>query len=217
MRWVCGVSKGRHLDLNADMYARVRGQEEAREERKGWKEGSWPWMQTDRQGNQRQAVTFSAAGGSKALFKGLVNAGCCWGISLSAGRLITTVIQLSNPNPPPTHIHTQTHTYTGQDTLWTPQFYTVQARSWTEETTPSASANFTVKQTEYSTFLYVLSIVKLMLILSLICKTMVLNFYFLLWPLIQRLHNTHLYITYWHSEDGGGEAVKKRADSRLLR
>lgn len=42
-----------------------------------WQEGSWPWMQTDRQGNQRQAVTFSAAGGSKALFKGLVNAGCC--------------------------------------------------------------------------------------------------------------------------------------------
>lgn len=45
------------------------------EGRKG--KGSWPWMQTDRQGNQRQPVTFSAAGGSKALFKGLVNAGCC--------------------------------------------------------------------------------------------------------------------------------------------
>lgn len=35
--------------------------------------------QTDRQGNQRQRVTFSAAvaAGSKALFKGLVNAGRC--------------------------------------------------------------------------------------------------------------------------------------------
>lgn len=43
----------------------------------GGRRCSWPWMQTDRQGNQRQAVTFSAAGGSKALFKGLVNAGCC--------------------------------------------------------------------------------------------------------------------------------------------
>lgn len=72
-----GLRKGRHLDLNADMHARVREQEEVRRRRKGWQEGSWPWMQTDRQGNQRQAVTFSAAGGSKALFKGLVNAGCC--------------------------------------------------------------------------------------------------------------------------------------------
>lgn len=45
--------------------------------RNAWQEGSWPWMQTDRQGNQRQAVTFSAAGGSKALFNSLVNAGCC--------------------------------------------------------------------------------------------------------------------------------------------
>lgn len=71
---VKGLRKGRHLNLNADMRARVREQEEVR---KGWQEGSWPWMQTDRQGNQRQAVTFSAAGGSKALFKGLVNAGCC--------------------------------------------------------------------------------------------------------------------------------------------
>lgn len=51
--------------------------EEATEGKKGWWEDSWPWMQTDRQGNQRQAVTFSAAGGSKALFKGLVNAGYC--------------------------------------------------------------------------------------------------------------------------------------------
>lgn len=56
---------------------RTGGTEEAKGRRKGWQEGSWPWMQTDRQGNQRQAVTFSAAGGSKALFKGLVNAGCC--------------------------------------------------------------------------------------------------------------------------------------------
>lgn len=57
------------------------GGEETREGRKGWREdGRAPGRgcrQTDRQGNQRQAVTFSAAGGSKALFKGLVNAGCC--------------------------------------------------------------------------------------------------------------------------------------------
>ena len=119
---------------------------------------SWPWMQTDRQGNQRQAVTFSAAGGSKALFKGLVNAGCCWGISLAARRLITTVIQLSNPNPPHTHTHTDTHTHTHthtQDRTLSGhlRFYTVQSRGWTEETTASAAANFTEQQTEYSTFL----------------------------------------------------------------
>lgn len=77
--------------------------------RRGWQEDSWPWMQTDRQGNQRQAVTFSAAGGSKALFKGLVNAWCCWGISLAARRLITTVIQLFKPKPPPLPKRTHTH------------------------------------------------------------------------------------------------------------
>lgn len=133
----------RHLDLNVDVKARTGRGEQVREGRKGRQEGSWPWMQTDRQGNQRQAVTFSAAGGSKALFKGLVNAGCCWGISLTARRLITTVIQLSNPNPPPTHTQDRTHSgHLG--------FYTVLSRGWTEETTASAAANFTVQQTVYS-------------------------------------------------------------------
>jgi len=64
------LTTGRHLDLNANIYAGVREQKEVRRRgkgerekgRKGWHEGSWPWMQTDRQGNQRQAVTFSAAG-----------------------------------------------------------------------------------------------------------------------------------------------------------
>jgi len=74
---VKGLGKGRYLGLNADINVRVRGQEDAKAVRNGWQEDSWLWMQTDRQGNQRQAVTFSVAGGSKALFKGLVNAGCC--------------------------------------------------------------------------------------------------------------------------------------------
>ena len=40
----------------------------------GTERGLRPGMQTVWQGNQRLPVTFSAAGGSKALFKGLVNA-----------------------------------------------------------------------------------------------------------------------------------------------
>lgn len=72
------VKKGA-MDLNSDR--NTRGEETVRrqgEGRRGWWEYErtpWSWMQTDRQGNQRQAVTFPVVGGSKALFKG---PGQCW-------------------------------------------------------------------------------------------------------------------------------------------